>query len=116
MQTIFTNMGWQCPVCRRCFSPATSMCMFCPGLTGVDLPAITITSTPAPTTQPIYNPDVQWYPINAPATTGVYPLTVGESGVVPLTVGEPQKFNAPSGQWIRGGTGLDGKGVVGTGG
>ena len=27
----FIPKGWQCPVCRRVYSPGTSMCMFCGG-------------------------------------------------------------------------------------
>ena len=27
----FTPQGWQCPVCKRVYSPSTSMCMFCGG-------------------------------------------------------------------------------------
>ena len=26
---IFVNMGWQCPICKRVYSPFTKMCMYC---------------------------------------------------------------------------------------
>ena len=24
------NVGWECQKCRRCYSPSTSICMYCP--------------------------------------------------------------------------------------
>lgn len=33
MNDIFDNMfvqqGWQCPICRRVYSPSTVMCLYC---------------------------------------------------------------------------------------
>ena len=26
---LFVNMGWQCPICKRVYSPFTHMCMYC---------------------------------------------------------------------------------------
>lgn len=25
----FTQQGWQCPICKRVYSPSTSMCLYC---------------------------------------------------------------------------------------
>ena len=36
----FAQQGWQCPICRRVYSPMTSMCYYC----GNGVP-ITVTST-----------------------------------------------------------------------
>ena len=26
---LFVNKGWQCPICKRVYSPFTHMCMYC---------------------------------------------------------------------------------------
>lgn len=33
MNELFTNVwkGWQCPICKRIYSPFTSMCLYCGG-------------------------------------------------------------------------------------
>ncbi len=30
----FTPQGWECPKCKRVYSPTTIMCIACPSLTG----------------------------------------------------------------------------------
>lgn len=30
----FTPQGWECPKCKRVYSPTTIMCIACPALTG----------------------------------------------------------------------------------
>ena len=30
IQTIFIPQGWECPKCKRVYSPTTSMCSHCP--------------------------------------------------------------------------------------
>ena len=30
--TTWVPIGWKCPVCKRVFSPSTTMCMFCGGV------------------------------------------------------------------------------------
>ncbi len=30
----FTPQGWECPKCKRVYSPSTMMCVACPSLTG----------------------------------------------------------------------------------
>ena len=27
----FAQQGWQCPICKRVYSPMTSMCYYCGG-------------------------------------------------------------------------------------
>lgn len=27
----YVSQGWQCPICKRVYSPTTPMCMFCGG-------------------------------------------------------------------------------------
>ena len=31
MSNFNINQGWQCPICKRVYSPATMMCCFCKG-------------------------------------------------------------------------------------
>lgn len=30
---VFTPLGWQCPICRRVYSPTTFQCYYCGGIT-----------------------------------------------------------------------------------
>lgn len=30
IQTSFISQGWECPKCKRVYSPTTSMCSYCP--------------------------------------------------------------------------------------
>jgi hypothetical protein len=30
LQTSFISQGWECPKCKRVYSPTTSMCSYCP--------------------------------------------------------------------------------------
>lgn len=49
---LFVPQGWQCPVCKRVYSPDTSMCAYCGG------EAWTINTA---TTYPVSNYDVDTY-------------------------------------------------------
>ena len=31
MDDVFVRQGWQCPICKRVYSPDTSMCAYCGG-------------------------------------------------------------------------------------
>ena len=33
LQTSFISQGWECPKCKRIYSPTTSMCFHCPSQT-----------------------------------------------------------------------------------
>jgi hypothetical protein len=37
----FAQQGWQCPICKRVYSPATPMCWYC----GNGVPTTTTTTT-----------------------------------------------------------------------
>jgi hypothetical protein len=39
IDTPFVAQGWQCPCCRRIYSPKTPMCFYCPPKAG----AVTVT-------------------------------------------------------------------------
>lgn len=28
-ENLFITQGWQCPICKRVYSPATSLCLYC---------------------------------------------------------------------------------------
>ena len=45
----FTPQGWECPKCKRVYSPTTIMCIACPSLTGSTSNS-TVTSTGTGTT------------------------------------------------------------------
>ena len=40
----FISQGWECPKCKRIYSPTTIMCIACPSLTGST--SISTTDTP----------------------------------------------------------------------
>ena len=31
-EEIYATQGWQCPICKRVYSPMTPMCLYCGGL------------------------------------------------------------------------------------
>jgi len=53
----FIPQGWQCPVCKRVYSPTTPMCYFCPEKT------VTVTTT-AESGKPPSKPQVSTAYIN----------------------------------------------------
>ena len=36
IETTGVQQGWQCPVCKRIYSPFTVMCYYCPTTTTID--------------------------------------------------------------------------------
>lgn len=37
METTGIQQGWQCPVCKRVYSPSTPMCFFCGKIVNVSM-------------------------------------------------------------------------------
>ena len=45
---LMIQQGWQCPCCRRIYSPTTPMCFTCPQQTTVAPNTVPTTGTPLP--------------------------------------------------------------------
>ena len=41
----FSPQGWQCPICKRVYSPMTSMCYYCGNVVPNTVPSTTLGET-----------------------------------------------------------------------
>jgi hypothetical protein len=61
---LFTQQGWQCPLCQRVYSPTTPTCFTCP-------PKVVTTSTP-PKREPLSDEEIAEIAATPAAIPGSY--------------------------------------------